>query len=99
MLKGPAKRVKKAEQMLEELLSSAVEISVSGEEKAALLSGTGSGKKNERILDKINEMISVPIKFKGKQTIVMFGKPEETKVAKEIFEEKLRMVKKVLSTI
>ena len=84
--------------MLEELLSSAVEISVSGEEKAALLSGTGSGKKNERILDKINEMISVPSSFKGK-TIVMFGKPEETKVAKEIFEEELRVVKKVLSTI
>ena len=49
-------------------------------------------------MDKINEKISVPISFKGK-TIVMFGKPEETKVAKEIFEEELRVVKKVLSTI
>ena len=65
---------------------------------SSVLSGIRSGKKKGCIFGKIVQMISVPISFKGK-TIAMFGKPEETKVAKEIFEEELRMVKKMLSTI
>ena len=39
----------------------------------------------------------MPLSLRGRKA-VMFGKPEETKVAKEIFEEELRLVQKILST-
>ena len=86
--------VNKAEQMLEELLSTAVEISVSVEEAEVLARG---GKKKECILDKIRQRISVPLTLRGGK-VVMFGEPGETKVAIEIFKEELRLVKKALSS-
>ena len=95
VVRGYAEMVNKAEQMLEELLSSAVEISVSAEETEALFSRCG--KERGCILDKIMQRISVPLSLHGRKA-VMFGKPEETKVAKEIFEEELRLVQKILST-
>merc|ERR1719222_1675566 len=95
VLRGPTEMVYKAEQMLEELLSSAVEISVSVEEAEALV--RGGGKKKECILDKIEQKISVPLTLRGGK-VVMFGKPGETKVAIEIFKEELRLVKKALSS-
>ena len=95
VVRGHAEMVNKAEQMLEELLSSVVEISVSPEEKDALLSRCG--KERGCILDKIRQRISVPLSMQGMKAVI-FGKPEETKVAKEIFEEELRLVQKILST-
>ena len=95
VVRGHAEMVNKAEQMLEELLSSVVEISVSPEEKDALLSRCG--KERGCILDKIRQRISVPLSMQGMKAVI-FGKPEETKVAKEIFEEELRLVRKILST-
>ena len=95
MLRGCVEMVNKAELMLEEISSSVVEISVSDEEREALLSG--GGKKKGCILEKIRQMISVPIGFQGSRKVVIHGKPEETKEAKEIFEEELGLVKKVLS--
>merc|ERR550519_921521 len=59
VLKGPTEVVNKAELMLEELLSSALEISVSVEEKEALL--RGGSKKKKCILDKIKPRISAPV--------------------------------------
>ena len=95
VLRGTSETVNKAEQMLEELLSSAVEISVSAEEIEALLSRCG--KERGCILDKIRQRISVPLSMQGMKAVI-FGKPEETKVGKEIFEEELRLVRKILST-
>merc|ERR1719341_1168104 len=63
VLRGPTEMVNKAEQMLEELLSSAVEISVSVEEAEALLRG---GKKKGCILNKIEQRISVPLTLRGR---------------------------------
>ena len=94
VLRGPTEMVNKAEQMLEELLSTAVEISVSVEEVEVLARG---GKKKECILDKIEQKISVPLTLRGGK-VVMFGEPGETKVAIEIFKEELRLVKKALSS-
>ena len=94
VLRGPTEMVNKAEQMLEELLSTAVEISVSVEEVEVLARG---GKKKECILDKIRQRISVPLTLRGGK-VVMFGEPGETKVAIEIFKEELRLVKKALSS-
>ena len=94
VLRGPTEMVNKAEQMLEELLSTAVEISVSVEEAEALRRG---GKKKGCILDKIKQRISVPLTLRGGK-VVMFGEPGETKVAIEIFKEELRLVKKALSS-
>ena len=95
VVQGHAEMVNKAEKMMEELLSSAVKISVSAEETEALFSRCG--KERGCILDKIMQRISVPLSLHGRKA-VMFGKPEETKVAKEIFEEELRLVQKILST-
>ena len=95
VLKGPTKSVNKAEQMLEEVLSSVVKISVSAEERDALLS-CGVNKK-ECIMYKIEERTSVPLVLQGCK-VLLYGKPEETKEAKETFEKELRLVKKVLST-
>ena len=80
--------------MLEDLLSSAVEITLSNEERQVLL---GRGSRNTGcILNKIEQIISVPLSFQvGK--VVIYGKPEETKKAKQIFEGELELVKKVLS--
>ena len=96
VLRGPTEMIDKAEQMLEEILSSAVEIALSVDEKEALL--RGSGEKKECILNKIRQRISVPISLRGSGKVVIYGKPEETKKAKEVFEEELGMVKKVLSS-
>ena len=94
VLRGPAEKVNKAEQMMEELLSSVVEIYVSDEEKEALL--RGGGKNKVCIMDKISHKISVPSAIR-RQEVLIYGKPEETRVAKEIFEEELELVKEVLS--
>ena len=96
VLRGPTEMIDKAEQMLEEILSSAVEIALSVDEKEALL--RGSGEKKECILNKIRQRISVPISLRGSGKVVIYGKPEETKKAKEVFEEELGLVKKVLSS-
>ena len=81
--------------MLEELFSSAVKISLSAEEKGALL--RGSGKKKECILDLIRQRIPVPLQI-HEENVLMFGKPRDTEEAKKIFEEEFRMVKKVISS-
>ena len=96
MLTGCVEMVNKAELMLEEISSSAVEISVSDEERETLLSG--GGKKKGCILEKIRQRISVPIRLQGSRKVVIYGKPEETKEAKEIVEEDVGLVKKVLSS-
>ena len=79
--------------MLEELFSSAVKISLSAEEKYALL--RRSDKKKESILDLIRQRISVPSSFHD-ENILMLGKPSETEEAKKIFEVELRLVWKAL---
>jgi len=94
VLRGPTEMVNKAELMLVELLSSTVEISVSHEEKEVLL--RGSGEKKECILNKIRQRISVPVSLLGSRKVVIYGKPEETKEAKEVFDEELELVKKIL---
>ena len=63
VLRGHAEMVNKAELMLKEISSSAVEISVSDEEREVLLSG--GGKKKGCILEKIRQRISVPIRLQG----------------------------------
>ena len=78
VLKGPAESVDRAEQMLEELWSSALEISITGEESAALLTG---GK--NCIMYKIQRNLQVPLSLEG-HNLLLFGKPEETKKAKEM---------------
>jgi len=91
VLRGPTKSVEKAEQMLKELLSSAQEISLSWEEKEALITG---GKRC--IMDNLRSKLQVPVSFKG-QKLLLFGKPEDTKKAKEMVEKELRLVRKILS--
>ena len=95
VLNGPTEMVNKAEQMLEELLSSAVEMALSVEENEALL--RRGGKKEECIVDKIRQRISVPVSLLGNRKVVIYGKPKETKEAKEIFGGELALVKKVLN--
>ena len=91
VLKGASESVVKAEQMLAELLASAEEISLSGEERRALMTG---GK--QCIMGKIHQKLQVPAQLQG-QTILLFGKPEEIKEAKEMVEEELKLVRKILS--
>ena len=95
VLKGPVEMVNKAELMLKELLSSAVKISLSVEEKHTLLSK--SGKKKKCILDVIGGRISVPLNFQDRN-VLMFGKPRDTEEAKKIFKEELRLVKEALNS-
>ena len=40
----------------------------------------------------------MPIRLQGSRKVVIYGKPEETKEAKEIVEEEVGLVKKVLSS-
>ena len=97
VLRGLNEMVNKAEPMLNELVSSAVEISLSFEEIETLLRGVGE--KNKCILFKIVQRILVPVSFLGiSRKVVIFGNPEETKDAKEIFEEELVLIKNVLSS-
>ena len=93
VLNGPTEMVNKAEQMLEELLSSAVEMALSVEEKEALL--RRGGEKEECIVDKIRQRISVPVSLLGNRKVVIYWKPKETK---EIFEEELELVLRVLNS-
>ena len=64
MLRGTSKSVDKVEGMLEELLSSALEIFISGEERDALLTGG-----RRCIMNKIQQKLQVPLSFQG-QTIL-----------------------------
>ena len=91
VLKGTSESVGKAEQMLMALCSSVHEISLSSEEREALLTG---GKRC--ILTMIRLKLQVPLYLQG-QKLLLFGKPSDTKEAKEIIEEELRLVRKILS--
>ena len=91
VLLGASESVVKAEQMLEELLASAVEICLSGEEREALLT---RGKRC--IMGKIQQKLQVPAQLQG-QKMLLFGKPEETREAKVVVEEELKMMRKILS--
>ena len=91
VLLGASESVVKAEQMLEELLSSAEEISLSAEEREALMSG---GK--QCIMGKIQQKLQVPAQLQG-QKMMLFGKPEETREAKVVAEGELKLVSKILS--
>ena len=91
VLKGASESVVKAEQMLEELLASAVEICLSGEEREALLT---RGKRC--IMGKIQQKLQVPAQLQG-QKMMLFGKPEETREAKVVAEGELKLVSKILS--
>ena len=87
-LKGPSKSVEKAEQMMEELLSSAKDIYLSYEEKDALLIG---GK--NCILVSMCGRLQVPAQIQGRK-LVLIGKPEETSQAREMVEEAMKGVLK-----
>ena len=87
---GPTKSVEKAEQMLKELLSSAREISLSSLEKDALLTG-GKG----CIINKIQRKLQVPSSLL-RQKLLLYGKPEDTQKAKDILDEELRLVRRIL---
>jgi len=91
VLLGASESVVKAEQMLEELLASAEEICLSGEEREALLT---RGKRC--IMGKIQQKLQVPAQLQG-QKMLLFGKPEETREAKEMVEEELKLVRETLS--
>ena len=91
VLLGASESVVKAEQMLEELLASAEEICLSGEEREALLT---RGKRC--IMGKIQQKLQVPAQLQG-QKMMLFGKPEETREAKVVAEGELKLVSKILS--
>ena len=91
VLKGASESVVKAEQMLEELFSSAEEISLSAEEREALMTG---GKRC--IMGKIQQKLQVPAQLQG-QKMMLFGMPEETREAKVVAEGELKLVRKILS--
>ena len=91
VLKGTSESVGKAEQMLMALCSSAQEISLSSEEREALLTGG-----RRCILTMIRLKLQVALYLQG-QKLLLFGKPSDTKEAKEIIEEELRLVRKILS--
>ena len=94
VLRGPVKLVNKAEQMLEELLSSAMEISLSDEEDHALHKGGKEG----CIMNEISRRISVPVHCDNiNRKLVIYGEKEEMMEAKNIVEEELRLVNKILS--
>ena len=82
---------KEAHVLLEELLVSAEEICLSGEEREALLT---RGKRC--IMGKIQQKLQVPAQLQG-QKMLLFGKPEETREAKEMVEEELKLVRETLS--
>ena len=84
MLKGPLLFVENAKGMLMELQSSAQELSLSYEEKTALLSG-GKG----CLLKKLQVMLQVALGIEGRK-LVLFGKSDDSKKAMEIIEEELR---------
>ena len=84
VLKGPAVSVEIAEKMLSELVSSAQEVSLSYEERTALLSG-GKG----CLLEKLQVMLPVAASIEGRK-LVLFGKSEDSKKAVEMIEEELR---------
>jgi len=86
VLKGPAVSVEIAEKMLSELVSSAQEVSLSYEERTALLSG-GKG----CLLEKIEVMLEVALGIEGRK-LVLFGKSEDFKKAMGIIEEELRKI-------
>ena len=93
MLSGSVESVAKAEQMLKELRSSALNLKIplSWEVKCALLTGKAC------ILNKIREKLQVPLKLEGR-TLVLVGKQEDTKKARLVVEEEVALVKKVLAT-
>jgi len=84
VLKGPLLFVENAKGMLMELQSSAQELSLSYEEKTALLSG-GKG----CLLKKLQVMLKVALGIEGMK-LVLFGKSDDSKKAMEIIEEELR---------
>ena len=84
VLKGPLLFVENAKGMLMELQSSAQELSLSYEEKTALLSG-GKG----CLLKKLQVMLQVALGIEGRK-LVLFGKSDDSKKAMEIIEEELR---------
>ena len=90
VLKGPARSVKKAEQMLLELQTSAREKNLSWEQRDALLAG------GERcLLAQLQGRWQVPSGFlTGFQggKLILLGKPGETKKAIEMVEEELRKI-------
>ena len=88
---GSAESVSRAEQMLKELQSSALKITLSGEVRDALLTGRGC------ILNKIGEKVQVPLSLEG-CTLVLVGKQEDTKKARLVVEEEVALVEKVLAT-
>ena len=90
VLRGPAESVDKAEQMLKELLSSVQEVYVSWEVKDALITG---GKRC--IMDNIRRKLQVLLSLQG-QKLLLFGKPEDIKVAKDMLKEELNLVRKIL---
>ena len=49
-------------------------------------------------MDKIGERISVPVSLQGSSKVWFFGKPEETKEAKETFVEELSLVREAMCT-
>ena len=100
MLTGCVEMVNKAELMLEELLSSALEIPLSVEEQEALMTASmRGGNKKECILGRISQRISVPVQWvKQGRKVMIFGKVGERQEAKKIFEEELKLVKKALSS-
>ena len=86
VLKGPLLFVENAKGMLMELQSSAQELSLSYEEKTALLSG-GKG----CLLKKLQVMLQVALGIEGRK-LVLFGKSEDSKKAMGIIEEELRKI-------
>jgi len=88
VLWGHVKLVNKAEQMLQELLSSAIEISLSDEEDRALHKGC--------IMKEMSRRISVPVHCDNRK-LVIHGEKKEMMEAKHIVEEELRLVKRILS--
>merc|ERR1719341_2273381 len=84
VLKGPLLFVENAKGMLMELQSSAQELSLSYEEKTALLSG-GKG----CLMKKLQVMLQVALGIEGRK-LVLFGKSDDSKKAMEIIEEELR---------
>ena len=76
----------KAEEKPRELLSSALEISLSYEEKQALVTGGESC-----ILQSTRERLQVAANSQGK-TLLLVGEPEKTKEAMEFIERELEQM-------
>jgi len=71
VLSGPSKSVDKAEQMLKELLSYALEISLSAEESYAVARWQGG---KGCLLNKLQGRLQVPVQLQGRK-LVLIGKP------------------------